>query len=793
MPKILGVQISRVKKGFGPGSNPPPAVEQSMADQGMGSSVPFSPGRPINPYNGYSVEPRQFDFLTGTNITTRPRQNRVSFGALQALTSAYDVAQMCIAHRIDSLRSFDWSVVPADGESGDLTLAIAAGRAAVAKPDGRTPWASWLSMYLQDLLRYDAGTLYKRRDRVGRVMGLEIIDGTTIAPLLDDWGRPPESPAPAFIQYANGLPWDWLTADDLIYLPFRPQPDSPYGLAPMESILLTANTDIRLAMHLLDYWADGSIPGATAEAPLDQSSPDQLAEFQEAWNAIMEGDQTQKVKVRWMPHGSTFTQLRPNPFDEELALWLFRKTCAIYSVTPQDLGITLDVNRATGDTQMDVQERIADRPLALHVEGIMTGYLQEDLGLPVKMNISLGAEKEDRLQEAQVWQIGVDTGALSVDEFRSEVFGLPIDNERPIPRYIMTTRAGPLPLSNFLAIAGPVDPETGAPADAIPVAAGPVEGGAGVVPGKTLNTPGALVASFNPDEPNFPQSENLVPPAPTTIALPAQKSLAPVRKDANKGLLAAGLVVRAADTGRVLMLQRGLDATDPAAGCWDWPGGHLEGDETAWAAACREWQEETGCKIPDGLHGGNWVTGIYQGFVWIIDHESDLSLNLADGRVVNPDDPDGDNVETVAWWDPLHVPEIPSLRPECRTTDWDIVQGLLPTVKELTAGFTSDTGISNVILEDGDEDEIAEKMAEAENPEEVAKELYRWRDNSRTQIKRHRAPRRFTSDVIPGTIAEAVWKSLEGAKTRDQVDAAFGPVLKAGAGPNPKDLLNTSA
>lgn len=207
MPKILGLQVSRVKKaGNGPGANPPPATEQSMADQGMGASVPFSPGRPINPYNGYSVEPRQFDFRTGTNITTRPRQNRVSFSALQALTSTYDVARMCISHRIDSLRSFDWSIVPAEGESGDLSLAIDAGRAAVSKPDGRTPWSSWISMYLEDVLRYDAGTLYKRRDRLGHVIGLEIVDGTTVAPMLDDWGDLPNRPPLGSSSTSTGCP-----------------------------------------------------------------------------------------------------------------------------------------------------------------------------------------------------------------------------------------------------------------------------------------------------------------------------------------------------------------------------------------------------------------------------------------------------------------------------------------------------------------------------------------------------------------------------------------------------------
>lgn len=799
MPKILGFELTRVKKDATVGlaqpvnmGNPPPNIEQALRQQGMDPSRPFSPGRPINPYFAYSGEPRQFDFATGVNITARPRQGRISFPALRDLTSVYDVARMCISHRIDSFRSFEWAVVPADGESGDLTTAIAAGRKAIAKPDGRTPYSSWIAMYLEDVLRYDAGTFYKRRDQVGRVIGLEVVDGTTIAPMLDEYGRPPLAPAPGFIQYANGVPWDWLTSDDLIYLPFRPQPDSPYGLAPMEQIILTANTDLRLANHLLDYWAEGSIPGATAEAPEKMSSPDEIAELQEAWNDFVEGDQTQKVKVRWLPFGSKFTQLRPDPFDEELALWLFRKTCATYSVTPQDLGITLDTNKATGDTQMDVQERIADRPLTLHVEGILTDYLQNDLGLPLKMDISLSAEKQDRVAEAQVWKIGIESGMVSSDEGRTDMFGLPIDNERPTPRFILDPKSGPIPLQNLYAIAGPIDPETGGPADADPITDVPYVSAPGLIAVKQPGATNFTRAPINPDDPGHPANEHVIPStgtiAPVTAVQavePTLKSLQRVRKDANKALIAAGLVIRALDTGRVLMLQRGMDDTDPAAGTWEWPGGHIEDGETAWQAACREWQEETGCQIPDGQHGGSWTVGIYQGFVWIIESESELCINSGSGRVVNPDDPDGDSIETVAWFDPADVPGMPALRPECRTSDFDLIAGLLPTVKELTAGVTASTGITGVNLEGGIDDEYDEDL------EEVLKELRRWRENARGRVKKGQPPRLFTSDVLPEVVIETVWKSLEPASDRSQVDAAFEPVIKAG-GVVPKVLASTS-
>jgi len=127
----------------------------------------------------------------------------------------------------------------------------------------------------------------------------------------------------------------------------------------------------------------------------------------------------------------------------------------------------------------------------------------------------------------------------------------------------------------------------------------------------------------------------------------------------------AGLAVLAADTGRVLMLQRALCDDDPAAGTWEFPGGHLEDGEGPLSAAWREWAEETGCIPPPGAQTGKWTSpdGIYQGIVWTINSEAMVPVR-GDAMVSNPDDPDGDQVEAVAWWDPLQIPGNPAVRPE---------------------------------------------------------------------------------------------------------------------------------
>jgi 8-oxo-dGTP pyrophosphatase MutT (NUDIX family) len=158
-------------------------------------------------------------------------------------------------------------------------------------------------------------------------------------------------------------------------------------------------------------------------------------------------------------------------------------------------------------------------------------------------------------------------------------------------------------------------------------------------------------------------------------------------KEDTPGPTVSGIALKAHDTGRVLMLQRGLeDEKDPAAGTWEMPGGHHEsGDLTSLHAGIREFEEEVGQEFP--LHGvvkHTWTSpnGVYQGHVVVIPSEKDLSMK--DGRVVpNPDDPKGDHHEQAAWWSVEHAKKIPNLRPEVKAnTPWkEIERASLDTAK----------------------------------------------------------------------------------------------------------------
>jgi Phage portal protein len=440
-----------------------PAITAAANAEQM-SGNPFAPGVPLSAYRGVNGAPRTWNFEPGYNIKTAPdRDGRISFEMLRRLIDNYSVARACIQHRIDDVRSLEFSIQPRDDNSQDADAAIDAAYRALRKPDGVHTFRAWVAMYLEDVLRYDAGCLIKQRDRAGRYCGLQVVSGITIAPKLDEWGNRPSGNATAFQQYNDGLPWMDFTSDQVIYEPFRPQPDSAYGLAPLEAVLLTANTHMRYQQYWMNWFTEGTVPGGFATLPEDVTSPEQIAQFQEAYDAIHAGKAATKNQIEFMPHGTVFEWPKNSEFNPTFALHLMREVCAAFGVTPNDMGWTEDVNRATGDTQVDVQFRVGTLPLVQHLQDILNGYLQDDLGLPVKFEFDTGQESEDRLATAQAWQIGIEVGAVSPDEMRQELYGKQIDNDQPVPRGLISPRLGFTPWSALLAAAGPINPETMAP------------------------------------------------------------------------------------------------------------------------------------------------------------------------------------------------------------------------------------------------------------------------------------------------------------------------------------------
>ncbi|MDE2104332.1 MAG: phage portal protein [Patescibacteria group bacterium] len=465
---ISATEVSlRAARSMGNAYNVTPVeVEAAMRRQGLEWVEPFAPGRPLAPYYGYNRRPRDRDYRIGVNIGTETRPDRIPFSTLKKTIESYDIASICIRHIINDVRGMPLKWTPLDGETGNVTKEIAQARKFWAKPDGKRHFNTWLARYMMDVLRYDAGAIFKERNVAGKLLHLKVVDGTMFLPQTDYFGDIPEPPAPAFLQFVQGVPWDWLTTDELYYEPMWPLPESLQGVAPIETVLMNANTDMRLQLFFLQFFTGGAVSEILLEAPEDMSDPDSLAEYQETWDDWMEGNQVKRHGARWIPHGSKpFQYKNIEQINPKIAEYVMRRTVAAYGLVPQDLGILDDVNRATSDTQVDTQFRLSTLPNTEHYESLINEITQEELQLPVQAHFDTSREVEDRLAEAQAHQIYVSIGAESPDEVRSDVLGKKIDSNSRVPRLFDSDKLGPIPIGFLIHASGKIDPETYAPYD----------------------------------------------------------------------------------------------------------------------------------------------------------------------------------------------------------------------------------------------------------------------------------------------------------------------------------------
>jgi hypothetical protein len=279
-------------------------------------------------------------------------------------------------------------------------------------------------------------------------------DGSTILPLLDEGGDTPLPPLVAYRQIIYGQPITGgdCTSDQLVYRPRVMRSQTPYGLSPTEAVLLAINAGLNRQVFNLQYYSDGNVPEGLAELPQGWTA-DQIKAYQEYFDSLMLGNPAMRRRLKWVPSGSSKVYEFKEPdwstkFDE----WLATLICAAFGVTPSEIGLTANINKATAGHQENVTYRRGVRPLVNYFQDIFNEVLAVDLDSPELQFVFTGGEPEDKLVQAQTDEIYLEHGVLSVDDIRMRNGQSPIG----MGPYIMTPM-GPQFVDELLADPDPDD------------------------------------------------------------------------------------------------------------------------------------------------------------------------------------------------------------------------------------------------------------------------------------------------------------------------------------------------
>ena len=443
---------------------------QSVFQSGDGV---FSPGFPPAPPEPERL--RLWDFPVGVNTIYTPRAYEpVTFAELRALADSHDITRLAIETRKDQLERLDWTIRPRATRWPD---ADAQGRAAELarfwrRPDDERPFASWLRELLEDLLVLDAPALEVRRNRAGGIAALDVVDGATIKLLVDDTGRRPRPPAPAYEQVIKGRPWKLLSAADLLYLPRNPRPHKAYGFGPIEQIVMTVNIALRRQAMQLQHFTEGNVPPGLLTAP-EGWNAEQIRQFQEWFDSVLAGNTAARSRLVWGPGGTTYQAFQEAPYKDEFDEWLARIVCFAFSLPPT--AFTRHVNRATAETaqQASLAEGLA--PLMGWVKRLADHVTQDLMGHDDLEFAWIDPRHADPAEQAKMLDTYVRSGIYTINEARAALGFDPVAGGDQARVY---GTAGAVPL------AAPADTAT--------------------APKRLLATTALGKANFNADQPRVP-------------------------------------------------------------------------------------------------------------------------------------------------------------------------------------------------------------------------------------------------------------------------------------------------
>ena len=337
----------------------------------------FSPGQPLAPPDQEPV--RVWDFPVGVNTTITPRAAEpFGFAHLRAFSNV-ELVRLAIETRKDQLESLHWRLNPREGVAA--TPALAARTQALTqfwrRPDGVHPFATWLRLAIEDLLAIDAPAFEKRRDRAGRLIGLDVVPGDTIKLLVDETGRTPAPPFPAYQQIIKGRVWADLSTDDLLYAPRNRRPNHVLGFSPVEQIVVTIQTIINRQAAQLAYFTEGNAPLGFLTAP-EGWGPSQIRELQLWLNAQLAGQASERAKLIWTPAGADYKSLKDPPLKDDFDEWLARIVAFAFSLPPTPF--VKQMNRATAGEDQDrsLEEGLA--PLKAWVKRLIDGVNEAEFG-----------------------------------------------------------------------------------------------------------------------------------------------------------------------------------------------------------------------------------------------------------------------------------------------------------------------------------------------------------------------------------------------------------------------------
>lgn len=331
---------------------------------------------------------------------------------------------------------------------------------------------------VEDALVLDAGVVEKERTLGGDIFALHGVDGARIKvnALWDgDEGVPRYYWAPTPLVEVP------ILNSDMLYIMTNPRTYSVVGLANLETLKMTIDAEIDGASYNARQVRNAAPDGLLHLG--EGIREDRVEAFRAFWNAEIAGRGA--LAITGGGKQPSFIPFRATNRDMQYTEWLeylVRQICAVFLISPQDLGLTFDINRATGEVQQELTEDRGLRPLLGRFQDIFTREIVWDasFGGPdnnlafrfTRLNIKESKSKAEVNKLALAGVPWKTVNEARLDEGREPIGDLD-DENNPANVLVANTPLGMVKLDKVMsaeeAAKKPV-PATGQPAGAKPKA-----------------------------------------------------------------------------------------------------------------------------------------------------------------------------------------------------------------------------------------------------------------------------------------------------------------------------------
>ena len=436
------------------------------------AGVPFGPGMPILPgainplRDDGRADPRRYEYQVAQNLNIGTEQKLVQFKTLRGAAEQIDIVRRCIEVLKAKISGLDWDITIADDASekiiseigGDHTRAMSQARSKFSDEIYRlrTFWENpdrangltfidWMMMSLEEILVLDAWAIWPQKTVGGDLYGFQVLDGSTIKPLLDDRGMRPMSPQAAYQQILYGFPRSEFqansddvqadgefTSDDLSYFIRNRRANSAYGSSPVERCLPLADLYLRRQQWLRAEYTDGVTPEMMLTSDADfGNDPLVMKQYENIINDNLAGQTEQRKRALILPSGlkPEFYEGYGEKFKAALDEYLITSITGHFGVLPTEIGFSQKGGLGASGHQegeSNSAQAIGVAPLAQWISKMLTNISYTYLGMPRELEFKFMVnEIQDNESAAKKSDLELRGGTKTMNERRSEL-GLPL-------------------------------------------------------------------------------------------------------------------------------------------------------------------------------------------------------------------------------------------------------------------------------------------------------------------------------------------------------------------------------